>query len=183
MSLLCRGPLLLCCCLLPGVARADGGTVRFAGRAGDYQVTVFTAPTPLRAGPVDVSVLVQDAATGEPAADVSVTISLTPASHPEMTLHYLATRAAATNKLFHAAKFDLRGAGIWRMDVALAGPRGRARVGFDLEAAGPLPRWVELAFWIGWPVLPIVLFGMHQVLVRRRAKRTRHEGTSNRQRA
>ena len=108
------------------------------------------------------------------------------ARSPEGLLSFiagLATRAAATNKLFHAAQFDLRGAGTWRVDVAIDGPRGPARVGFDLEAAGPLPRWVELAFWIGWPVVPIVLFGVHQVLVRRRGKRTRHEETGNRQRA
>ncbi len=39
----------------------DGGAVRFSGQQGDWRITVFTSPTPLRAGPVDVSVLVQDA--------------------------------------------------------------------------------------------------------------------------
>src|SRR5437588_9252437 len=101
-----RGPLFLCCCLLPTVARADGGTVCLSERAGGYQVTVFTAPTPFRAGPVDISVLVQDAAGGEPVADVSVEVALTPAGPGEEVLRSAATRAAATNKLFHAAQFD-----------------------------------------------------------------------------
>ena len=46
--------------------------MRLSERAGGYRVTVFTDPTPLRAGPVDVSVFVQDADTGEPAAGVRV---------------------------------------------------------------------------------------------------------------
>ena len=47
-------------------AWGDGGTVRLSRCEGDYRISVFTAPTPFRAGPVDISVLVQDAATGEP---------------------------------------------------------------------------------------------------------------------
>jgi len=43
------------------IIRADGGTLRLWERAGNYKVAVFTDPTPLRAGPVDVSVFVQDA--------------------------------------------------------------------------------------------------------------------------
>ena len=54
--------------------RADGGTIRLSEQKGNYRITVFTAPTPLRAGPVDISVLVQEAATGEPAPGVQVTI-------------------------------------------------------------------------------------------------------------
>jgi hypothetical protein len=54
----------------PSGLRADGGAMRLSERAGGYRVTVFTDPTPLRAGPVDVSVFVQDADTGEPADGV-----------------------------------------------------------------------------------------------------------------
>ena len=36
---------------LPSVAIADGGAVRLLERIGNYQIAVFTAPTPLRAGP------------------------------------------------------------------------------------------------------------------------------------
>ena len=32
--------------------RADGGAVRLSERQGNYRLTVFTAPTPVRAGPV-----------------------------------------------------------------------------------------------------------------------------------
>jgi hypothetical protein len=48
---------------LPSLSMADEGAVRLLERKGPYQIAVFTAPTPLSAGPVDVSVLVQNADT------------------------------------------------------------------------------------------------------------------------
>jgi len=51
------------CLASPAMVRADGGAVRLSERQGGYQITAFTSPTPFRAGPVDISVLVQDAAT------------------------------------------------------------------------------------------------------------------------
>ena len=68
--------------LLAAPARGDGGTVRISERAGPYRVTVFTSPSPLRAGPVDVSVLVQDGETGELATDVRVTVRAAPTTQP-----------------------------------------------------------------------------------------------------
>src|SRR5207244_1994724 len=94
--------------------RADGGAVRLSQRAGGYQIAVFTSPTPLRAGPVDVSVLVQDAATGECVPDARVTVRLTAADGRAVELP--ATTEAATNKLFRAAEFQLPEPGRW--DVA-----------------------------------------------------------------
>jgi len=44
---------------------ADGGTVRLSQQQGNYQIAVLTTPTPLRAGPIDISVLVQKAGTHE----------------------------------------------------------------------------------------------------------------------
>src|SRR6516162_6763505 len=90
--------------LSPCHVRADGGTVRLCERAGGYQIAVFTSPTPFRAGPVDVSVLVQDAATGEcvPEARVTVCLKAAEAGH---VLEYPATVEAATNKLFRAVEF------------------------------------------------------------------------------
>ena len=41
---------------------------------GDFQITVFTAPTPFRAGPVDISVFVQDPLTGELIPEARVTV-------------------------------------------------------------------------------------------------------------
>jgi hypothetical protein len=148
--------------------QADGGAVRRSERVSGYQITVFTAPNPLRAGPVDVSVLVQDAATGEPVPEARITIRTTPRAHPDEALNMLATTEAATNKLFQAAVFELPEAGWWDVEIAIEGLHEPIRIAFEMEAAGPLPRGLEMWPWICWPVLAVLLFGIHQWLVRRK---------------
>src|SRR4051812_3789696 len=46
--------------------KGDGGTLRAWKRQGGYEIAVFTEPTPLVTGPVDMSVLLLDGNTGEP---------------------------------------------------------------------------------------------------------------------
>jgi hypothetical protein len=154
--------------LSPCQAKADGGTVRLSEQKGNYRITVFTSPTPLRAGPVDISVLVQDNATGEVVPEVQVTIKAVQRGSG-VTLRHPATTEAATNKLYYAANFDLPEPGWYSVEVSLDGVLGRAQVWFEVEAAEPLPSWLAMVPWVGWPVLAILLFGIHQVLVRRRS--------------
>src|SRR5438094_6267524 len=104
-------------CLVPGQARGDGGTVRLSQQTGGYRITVFTEPTPLRAGPVDVSVLVQDAATGQALPDVQVTVWVAPVGRAGAAVGYPATSEAATNKLLRVALFDFPEAGPWELEV------------------------------------------------------------------
>jgi hypothetical protein len=147
-------------------SRADGGTVRLCQRAGNYQLAVFTSPTPFRAGPVDISVLVQDPTTGECMPGAEVIVRLTGHGSGQ-TLEYAATFEAATNKLFRAAVFELPEAGWWDAEVAIKGPQGPASVQFGLEAGDVLPRWLDLWPWYTWPALAVALFGLHQRLMRR----------------
>ena len=157
------------------LARADGGAVRLREQAGAYQITVFTSPTPFRAGPVDVSVLVQDAA-GECVPEARVTVRLTARETKEF-LEYRATAEAATNKLFHAAVFPLPRSGWWDMEVVVQGPHGPADLRFDIQAGEPLPRWRELWPWFVWPAFAVAIFGLHQALVRRKSSAAkRHRG-------
>lgn len=165
LLLLATFPLVPCSFL-----RADGGTLRLWERAGGYQVAVFTSPAPFRAGPVDVSVLVQDATTAGYLSDAQVTVRLTAHGQPAYTAELQATNEAATNKLFRAAKFELPRPGRWTVEVQVTGPRGPVRVVSEVEAAAVLPRWVQMWPWIGWPALAVLLFGMHQRLVRRKAR-------------
>jgi len=148
--------------------RADGGTVRLSERQGSYQITVFTAPIPLRAGPVDVSVLVQDVAKGGLVADAKVTVQVAPRGRLSEAVCYPATIEAATNKLFYAALFELPVPGWWEVQITIEGPRGPAQAHLEVEAAESLPQWLSVWPWYCWPALVIVLFGMHQVLARRR---------------
>jgi hypothetical protein len=164
--------LVLLSSLIPhpsSLARADGGAVRLCERAGDYQLAVFTRPTPFRAGPVDVSVLVQDAATGECVAQARVTLHLT-ARGSGQVLEYPATSGAASNKLFHEAAFELPEAGWWDVEVSVDGPHGPARARFEVEVGAAAPRWQELWPWFGWPAVAVALFGLHRVLAGRRRR-------------
>jgi hypothetical protein len=152
-------------------ARGDGGTIRVSQCEGAYRITVFTAPTPFRAGAVDISVLVQDAATGELVPEARVTLQLTPQDRPGQPMHQTALSKAATNKLLKAAIFELPEPGRWKVEVTIDGAPGIARVVFELMAAGRVPQWPALWPWIGWPALVILLFSIHQLLVWRKIQR------------
>jgi hypothetical protein len=152
---------------LSSLARAHDGAVRMCERAGDYRLAAFTAPTPFRAGPVDITVLVQDAATGECVTPARVTLYLT-ARGSGQVLEYPATSGAASNKLFHEALFELPEAGWWDVEVSVDGPHGPARARFEVEAGEARPRWRELWPWFGWPAVAVALFGVHRALARRR---------------
>lgn len=149
-------------------ALADGGSVRLSQQQGGYRITIFTAPTPFRAGPVDISVLVQDAATGTPIPDVQVDVEVAPRGRPDEAISNRATTEAATNKLFQAAVFNLPEPGWWEVEVSVEGPKGTARVRCEVEAADALPRWLSLWPWVCWPALAVLLFCIHRWLVRRK---------------
>ncbi|HEX4150166.1 MAG TPA: hypothetical protein VHY20_14310, partial [Pirellulales bacterium] len=59
---LCLAAIL--CAAWPQHACADGGTLRMVQETGGYRITVYTAPAVIRVGPIDISVLVQEAETG-----------------------------------------------------------------------------------------------------------------------
>jgi hypothetical protein len=48
--------ILICIAWSADGAFADGGLIRAQRRTADHLLTVFTSPTPLRAGPVDISI-------------------------------------------------------------------------------------------------------------------------------
>lgn len=153
-----------------GMLYADGGTVRLSERKGDYRITVFTSPTPPRAGPIDISIFVQDVATGEPVVGTQVMVRATPRHPGGESSYYSATTEAATNKLYQAAVFDLPEPGGWEVEIEIEGLAEPIQVSFAMEADQPLPHVWEMAPWIAWPVLAIALFCVHQWLVRRKAR-------------
>jgi hypothetical protein len=57
---------------------AHGGAVQMQKAAGPFQVTVFSMPGVLCAGPADLSVLVQRDRQSEPVLDAEVTVGLIP---------------------------------------------------------------------------------------------------------
>jgi hypothetical protein len=155
--------LLVC----PTITCADGGTLRFSKEREGYRITLFTSPTSLRAGVVDFSVLVQSAKSEVPMLDLPVTIHVYPQGDPQRRSGGSATTEAATNKLFRAIQLDLSQPGGWHVEVVVDSPQGPMRVETDLEVGPPLPSWIDLSLWIGWPAAAISLFVIHQCVVRR----------------
>jgi hypothetical protein len=152
-------------------AFADGGTVLVAAERDDYRITVFMSPTPLRAGPVDISVLVQHGDTGRIVADANVEVSLRSSDANECTIRSLATTGAATNKLFRAALFTLPQPGRWRLSTVVTVDNRQFPVETDVDAAAALPHFSDLWFWTGWPAIAIGLFAAHRSLVNRSGRR------------
>jgi hypothetical protein len=107
-------------------AWANGGIVRISNApVGPWFVTVYSSPTPLRTGEVDISVLVQDSAND--IVDVPIVVEAT-ALDTVAHARSAADRRQATNKLFKAAKFDIDVPGRWAF---------RIRIGAAAEGQGP----------------------------------------------
>jgi hypothetical protein len=149
-------------------AHGDGGVLSLSRSEGNYRISVFTTPTPCRVGPVDVSVLVQDAITGEVIPKTLVKVCLRLRDQPREPMCFTATDEAATNKLMKAAVFDLPEPGRWVVQVGIRGEQGSAQIAFELEAAQCVQAWPAMWPWFSWPIPVISLFLVHQVLVWRR---------------
>lgn len=162
-----RGALVLGAVLaIAGIARADGGAVRLKQTAGPFAVTVFT-PEPLRAGPTDISVLVQSAPGGATILDAGVELTLTP-PEGDAPIHAAATRELSTNKLLVAAIVDLDRPGTWNLRADIRRGDERARVEGEIEVGAAPPRWQSLWFYLALPFAVVGLFVVGQLLKRRR---------------
>lgn len=150
-----------------GTLRADGGQVRAVQSDRGKLITVFTSPTPMCAGLADVSVAVQDAATGHVCDEAQTFIEL---KHRDSTIPVIRTAAtsqAATNKLLRAAVIDLPAQGPWDVTVRVysADSPDSIDTRFTMEVAAPWPKWITDWPWFCWPVAPILLFIVHRALV------------------
>ena len=164
--------IILISCLLSlgpcsAVALADGGRVALMERQGAYRISVFTSPDPLRAGPIDISVLLQDAETGMPITNAQVNVSLTQSSGHGRTIHAVATSDAATNKLLRAALVELPEPGLWDIEIVCLAQQGSARVQFTADAGPRSAGWMNVWPWFSWPAAAVMMFVIHRRLVSR----------------
>jgi hypothetical protein len=98
----------------PFSAFADGPHIALHATQGRYEITVFTAPDPLVTGPIQLTLLVQDVATGALLPGVSASGTLAPASGTVIPLT-LALGGASngqlpgeTVKLINPGRYTLR---------------------------------------------------------------------------
>ena len=131
-------------------AFADGGRLRASEDVGAFRVAIFTAPEPVFAGRADVSVLVQDRASGEAVLDADVTLELLGPGGAESVV---TAGRHARNRLFYGAEVELS-PGAW---IAIARVRRGA-----LEAAVRAPFDVRDSRRAGvvWPYLSLPPFAV-----------------------
>lgn len=141
-------------------ALADGGKVHLRRTAEPYQLTIFTSPTPLRAGPVDVSVLVQDA-EGQVVSDIEIDLQLKSESGAILTP--LVSQATATNKLLQSAKFVLPEAGVWQVEAHITG-QATVDLNFEITAAEAHSDWRTAGWMLLLPLALVALFVLRERL-------------------
>jgi hypothetical protein len=150
-------------------ARADGGTLQSVEQHGEIQIATFTAPNPLRAGPVDISLLTQDVRTGQALPGLPAKVTLTPLDGEGPPIRAALLQANATNRLMQSALVELPTAGKWQVQLT-ADVHGRTvTTDFALEAEPAMPRWLSEWPWFTWPVLAVGLFVVHRYRAGRRA--------------
>lgn len=173
--------LILALLLIPtSRTLADGGAVLTQQKTGPYLVTLFGSPTPLRAGPADLSVMVQDAATGNPVLDQSVSIKVQAAVDPHstawvppccsmrtMTGVVPATHDAAQNKLLYAANVVLPSSGVHEVIVRIGGDTGEI-LSTTLSVEPPAPPVTSYWMYLALPPVFIGAFALNQRIRRRR---------------
>jgi hypothetical protein len=160
--------------LAPLAAQADGGTVCLHEAAGQFLVTVFVSPYPLRAGPADISILVQDRQTGGVVLDSSIKLAIAPVSDKGSPLLTQARRELATNRLLQAARLDLP-PGQSTLNVLVSRGHEEAVLSTTLQVVPGTDRIAVIWPLLLFPPLAIGLFAIHQVLKRSKPQR---KGTS-----
>jgi hypothetical protein len=169
--------------LLTGQVLADGGTVLVQKRTSNLVVTVFGSPSILRAGPVDLSVLVQEADNAAPVLDATVRLGLSRLQSgtsneawvppccslrsPDDLSEIPATHAAAQNKLLYAATPQLPQSGDWQLSVAVRRGSDVTSLNVPLRIEPPAPVWTQYWFWFALPPVLVGLYVTHSAISRR----------------
>jgi hypothetical protein len=150
-------------------ALADGGTVQLRQDAGLFVITVFTAPAPLSAGPVDISLLLQNRNGLEPVLDANVSLLLR-ANTSGSEIRARPTREQAQNKLLYAAPVTFAESGKWELDIAILKNGERTGATGTIDVAPAPEKAASYWSYIAFPPLMIVAFVVRERLIRRRKK-------------
>jgi hypothetical protein len=139
-------------------AFADGGTMLLHQDAGVFTVTLFAAPQPLRTGAADLSVMVQDRASGEVLLDPTIDITVGPQQPVRLT------RGVASNRLLQAATVDFSKPGTWRLTVLVRRGKDSAQVSTECTVEPDRSRAALVWIYVLLAVGITLLFITHQAL-------------------
>jgi hypothetical protein len=159
---------------LARTSRADGGAIQYQGDTGSFHVTVFTLPPILSAGPVDVTVLVQDRSKLNPLLDARVTLDLNAEtassqkkeswSPPACALDALPSLTGIPTSLNHGENRLLYGAvvqvpfsGLWKLKINIQRDSETESVSTVLKVNPPAPP--PLAYWHLFILPPLGVLG------------------------
>jgi len=148
-------------------AGADGEVVVTSERSGDRWITLLASPWPLRAGPAEFSVLVQDALSGQPLPGAEIELEVraeTARVASPGPLRFRAIEGAGGNPLFYAARLELPGPGRWQLRAHIVAPAPSARVEAEIEVAPAASLFARHGIALSLPFLGISLFWLHQHL-------------------
>ena len=158
------GVLLISFGLLPLVASADGLTVSVRQASGPFLVTVFTTPDPMRVGPVDVAVLVQDRKTGGVILDANVMFAARSLSGSGRHVLTLGTGYHAINKLLRSARLGIPDPGWWALDIRISRGESEAAVSTKIQVSPAKSRVSVVWPFLLIPPIAVALFVIHQML-------------------
>lgn len=149
----------------PALLHADGGITIGQIDRGGLRVTVFAAPVPIRAGPLDITLLVQEIPSNQPVTDVAIACSVQKISPPSRSPIRLpawcsaiapgtripATTAHSRNKLLAGAYLPLTEPGRWELSIHVTRGPIAFTASLPLDVSAPQP---PLSTW--WPLIALV---------------------------
>ncbi len=162
-------PAVLMLGMFATAAYGDGGTMLLHQDAGAFTVTLFAAPRPLQVGAADLSVMVQDRASGDVLLDPIIDLTIVPETGNAMQQTVRLAKGQASNHLLQAATVHFSSAGKWRLLLLVQrGNDGRgndvARLSTECAVEPDRSRATLVWLYVLLPVGIILLFVIHQGL-------------------
>ncbi|HEY5743780.1 MAG TPA: hypothetical protein VIS99_14715 [Terrimicrobiaceae bacterium] len=172
------GVILGWCLVVVASAQGDGGAIISRQTLNGLNVTVFASPAPVRAGPVDISVLVQRGQKPILDAGVNVTWRASSSSSPDWlppcctmesgTEKIPALRAHSNNKFLYSAIVPMKSAGLSALEIEVAQGDQKSLLSCEVEVLQPLPPALAFWPWLLFPPLAIAGFALHQSITKSR---------------
>ncbi|MFV0415560.1 MAG: hypothetical protein ACK5NG_04255 [Chthoniobacterales bacterium] len=147
---------------------ADGGLL-VAKRQGElYDVSLFVGPSPLRAGPLEVSILLKERGRKEVLSDAKVFVKFRYLSSEEdekkegwkplccrieQVNELELSREHAANRLLYGGWVSLEKSGLWQIELEVDGVSGREKFILPVELASP-----SSPIFSYWPFLMFPVF-------------------------